>query len=311
MLGEGWNFSRCYQCGGFGLIRKAEINLVKVDRVPQGEQILLPELSGEPLMGQNAMQNLQQMRAEIHNQKNLKQDSEKALRKMAPPPKREQKKEIPISNTANMQAVPVPPPTSNNDVRTESARAATILGNLNAGINGNSNGYLNTNSTAAKKPMISPLLLVGLISMGAGGFLFVEGKRLVNQFRLNSEATDSTVSTAAAPQRTNQKPAQSESADALPNNANNGRTPEAAPATNTGVPVPASVIQNPGPAVAKVKARGTNILLREGPGVEFNAVGHADASSEYSVLESKDSWIHLQLPAGKTAWVRSDLVHSL
>ncbi len=42
-LGTGWSFSRCFKCGGFALIRRSEMNLVKVDRAPAGENVLLPE----------------------------------------------------------------------------------------------------------------------------------------------------------------------------------------------------------------------------------------------------------------------------
>ncbi len=47
-LGTGWSFSRCYKCGGFALIRKAEINIIKVDKAPPGERIILPEASVNP-----------------------------------------------------------------------------------------------------------------------------------------------------------------------------------------------------------------------------------------------------------------------
>ncbi len=42
-LGTGWAFSRCYQCAGFALIRRTEVNVIKVDRAPPGERVLLPE----------------------------------------------------------------------------------------------------------------------------------------------------------------------------------------------------------------------------------------------------------------------------
>ncbi len=50
-LGTGWSFSRCYKCGGFALVRRAEINVIKVDKAPPGERVLLPERSVDPLVG--------------------------------------------------------------------------------------------------------------------------------------------------------------------------------------------------------------------------------------------------------------------
>lgn len=63
-IGSGWSFSRCYKCGGFGLIRRAEVNLIKVDRAPAGENVLLPEASEQPLsmLSESAIQNLTRMR---------------------------------------------------------------------------------------------------------------------------------------------------------------------------------------------------------------------------------------------------------
>jgi hypothetical protein len=41
-LNGGWSFSKCYKCGGFALIRRAEVNVVKVDKAPPGEPVVLP-----------------------------------------------------------------------------------------------------------------------------------------------------------------------------------------------------------------------------------------------------------------------------
>ena len=46
-IGPGWSFSKCYTCGGFALIRRAEINVIKVDQAPPGEKVLLPERSSD------------------------------------------------------------------------------------------------------------------------------------------------------------------------------------------------------------------------------------------------------------------------
>ena len=50
-VGSGWSFSRCYKCGGFALIRKAEVNVIKVDKAPPGERVLLPEATETPAAG--------------------------------------------------------------------------------------------------------------------------------------------------------------------------------------------------------------------------------------------------------------------
>src|SRR5689334_19794241 len=58
-LGTGWSFSQCYRCGGYALVRKTEINIIKVDKAPPGEKVILPEASEDPsnrLMSQEATQ---------------------------------------------------------------------------------------------------------------------------------------------------------------------------------------------------------------------------------------------------------------
>ncbi len=50
-VSAGWSFSRCYKCGGFALIRKAEISVIKVDKAPPGEKVLLPEATENPHLG--------------------------------------------------------------------------------------------------------------------------------------------------------------------------------------------------------------------------------------------------------------------
>ena len=39
-LGSGWSFSRCAHCNGYSLIRKTEINVIRVDKAPPGEKII-------------------------------------------------------------------------------------------------------------------------------------------------------------------------------------------------------------------------------------------------------------------------------
>lgn len=62
-VGLGWSFSRCYKCGGFALVRKVETNVVKVDRAPLGENVLLPEAAEQPLsiLSENSIQNLERI----------------------------------------------------------------------------------------------------------------------------------------------------------------------------------------------------------------------------------------------------------
>jgi len=93
-LGTGWSFSRCYKCGGYALVRRAEINVIKVDKAPPGEKVILPEASTDPTAGM--------MNAEAT------QRAAKYLRPSAPSAQ--------MTPTPNMTP-PVPPPFQANHQR--------------------------------------------------------------------------------------------------------------------------------------------------------------------------------------------------
>jgi hypothetical protein len=60
-INHGWSFSQCYKCAGFALIRKAEINVIKVDKAPPGEKVLLPDANETPriaVLGEQAVKRL-------------------------------------------------------------------------------------------------------------------------------------------------------------------------------------------------------------------------------------------------------------
>jgi hypothetical protein len=62
--------------------------------------------------------------------------------------------------------------------------------------------------------------------------------------------------------------------------------------------------------VQKVQPRSANVVLRAGPGTQYNKVGTARAELQMIVRGSFDHWIEVQtgVTANKTAWIRSDLV---
>lgn len=59
-MSAGWSFSRCYKCAGFALVRRSDVNLIKVDRAPAGETVLLPEARENPtdMLSQSATDHL-------------------------------------------------------------------------------------------------------------------------------------------------------------------------------------------------------------------------------------------------------------
>lgn len=85
-LTSGWSFSRCSKCTGYSLVRKAEVNLIKVDRAPRGEKIVLPE-EENALLGEQIVNRLNQYPA--HYNKGLREP---------PNPGLSQPMELPLPN---------------------------------------------------------------------------------------------------------------------------------------------------------------------------------------------------------------------
>ncbi|MBL7716393.1 MAG: hypothetical protein JNL01_13080 [Bdellovibrionales bacterium] len=42
-LSNTWSFSKCFQCSGYALVRKSDLNLIKVDDAPKGEKLVRPQ----------------------------------------------------------------------------------------------------------------------------------------------------------------------------------------------------------------------------------------------------------------------------
>jgi hypothetical protein len=57
-LSTGWSFSRCYHCAKFALVRRAEVNLIKVDQAPVGESILQTQPNETALLSRQANERL-------------------------------------------------------------------------------------------------------------------------------------------------------------------------------------------------------------------------------------------------------------
>ena len=57
-IGPKWAFSRCYKCGAFALVKKPDSNVIKVERAPHDQNILLPEASETPVLSHDATRNL-------------------------------------------------------------------------------------------------------------------------------------------------------------------------------------------------------------------------------------------------------------
>lgn len=286
-LGAGWSFSRCYKCGGFALVRRAEVNLVKVDRAPAGEQILLPEASEDPatMLGNEAQKNLMRYR------------KENAERAAARPPAH------PMAN-----AMAENPPNTNN-----------IINNSAIDLNRMGETILPPPlpEITRRRPALQRLLPIAIgatatIAIGSGTYLYLQGQQLWEKAR-NTAAVEiakpviETASIAA--------PAPVEVELAATKNAVSDQLRQNAMAPVREEPIAESIAEPVSTASLVVQPKANNAKFRSGPGTLYPESGSADASQRYVVADWNDRWFKVvlkgQLDAKgmpQTAWIRTDMV---
>ncbi|WP_144701367.1 SH3 domain-containing protein [Fictibacillus phosphorivorans] len=80
-----------------------------------------------------------------------------------------------------------------------------------------------------------------------------------------------------------------------------------------------SVVTNPKPTTKppvappssiakKVVIMSDGVNIRQGPSTAYLIVGHANQGDEFAFLQSKNDWVQIKLPNGKSAWVAGWLV---
>lgn len=291
-LGTGWSFSRCYKCGGFALIRRAEVNLVKVDRAPAGEHIVLPEASEEPyaMLSEEASENLNRIRRESA----IRAAARAAV---AVPPLPAQ---APAMNPAALSALPNPLP--------ERPARMSIF----------------------QRILPTAISFAAITTVTSGIYLYLQGQALWEKTRtappqpaeqvsapqaapqirpvaLRAESSDHVRQNAMAPVR-EESPAEDAATEA-----GSPEAPAPAPAAAPAASEPTET-QRPS-AVLVVQPRGKNADLHTGPGSLYPLIGMADPKLPLNVTDWSDRWFKVELPAKsgqkdgqKFGWIRTDLV---
>ena len=299
-LGNDWNFSRCFQCGGFGLIRRTEVNLVKIDKAPPGEKVLLSERPDSGLMNREATENLARLRTQIDEQARFDSAaaavSSPAQKKIPSPPNffakaggtLEKKVTSPLIQKPVGALLLAPQ-------LTEKAEQAPFLAQKAMPfplppLADKTRGLRRTQSSAI-------LGLTAIVALVAGLYLLNEGRALIERGRLLASTTpeplrEHSVSTVIRP---------AQLVDRLPQKAM--------------APIRTLDAESKSEASAIfIEIQAKNALFRSGPGTEFRSVGIANPGLRYVVSDWKDRWFKVTLPtqAGfkpeTAAWIRNDLV---
>ena len=298
-LGSGWSFSRCYKCAGFALVRKSEVNLIKVDKAPIGENILLPEATETsiPMMSREATDNLEKFISRGETASAANKPSIKPAQKKIPvtAPK--------IPNAPNV---------------------------LNSAIQGNLPKPLPEIPVKTRYRMLPAAIgITGTLAIASGIYLYIQGQSLwqkAHQEVRHAQATaeksapvrqvasieNNSPNTASAPilaaqttgigEIVTDQVRQSAMAPARPSTANPTLTSNDADSDLPEVP-----------AEFTVRIRNANGKLRSGPGMQFPVLRIADTNIEYTVTEWRDRWFKIapkgaENPDQLSAWIRNDLV---
>lgn len=314
-ISGGWSFSRCYKCGGHALVRRAEINVIKVDRAPPGERVLLPEASENPRVGlnQEAAQNFARASAQAQASQSAANATAAALMAAAGIAESGSANAIPGIPSGISSAIPAMAGMPSMEVRGHSTRAQSRM-------------------------LPAAMGLAGAMAIGSGIYLYIQGQNLWNRatrvasrervrdvsrdLSRNDNDSEQVATSQSAPSvsigrdivreareareardgRDSGMNAISEAAGMIASqnraeSANNNNSASVSGAISTEL-------------LIRVKSPSTRV--RTGPGIAFPLTGTANPALSYKVVEWKDRWFRIaDMTDGRSlGWVRNDQVET-
>ncbi|MFZ9596205.1 MAG: hypothetical protein ACO3A2_09020 [Bdellovibrionia bacterium] len=314
-LNAGWSFSRCYKCGGFALIRRAEVNIIKVDKAPQGEKVILPEAGTDfsaGMLSEEASQKLAR-----HNPNKLKAD-----KPIVRPARQAHETRTPAPlNSAS------PNPIQKFDrLNEQDAQAEALL----------ENSTLPELPEKDRKPWVLGLSLTAVATVSSGLYLALQGTSLYQKVKDNSAEVSANKRTALS-MNTNLKTAPREDTPALlPRQRLEEASHEPSLVTEERLafhsklnsalitdqlqesamaPIKPPAMKNalaPAAHLLQVQPRAKRVILHEGPGLNYPVKGMANPNLQYVVADWKDRWFRIALQQNgvmsDVGWIRNDLV---
>ena len=311
-FGPGWTFSRCYKCAGFGLVRKAEISVIKVDRAPAGENILLPE-------------GIQDISTAAIDQSSISSERTPTVRpakprsptplqaaanefKKTPPVVIQKTQYIPEINgkpilprEKQAQAKPATPkPASKSLVE----KAPPPAANNPFGLPDPLPEVPQRNRSIGMRLLPYAIGMAGLTTIASGIYLYVQGQALWEKAHAS----------AALKQERAQNPAKvsaanpTESPEVISATSLVSRTAEIRDELHQNAMAPA---RPAAPEAAKLVVQATisGVKLRSGPGLQYPVVANAETKLSYRVADWNDHWFKIVMPQDQSfAWVRNDNV---
>lgn len=331
-VGSGWAFSRCFKCAGHALIRRPEVNVIKVDRAPAGERVLLPETNENPsLLSASANERLESLKSRVLVQPQPRTQTRSHAIAASP-----STRPTPTPLTQTLSALPDPLPELKVEKKNGFKWNPSNLGTLIPAVVG---------------ALSAATLISGLYLLEQGQSV-VEHTKQTRSPAVNSEPiyadehrSAPVITSATEPQQVLPRPTTVVRESVAPEPVV-AVAPE--PVAREVLKLPAAAAprsDSPGIPAMKdwlaqtreqeiksrleaaqrvtgifVQPKGMGVRLRELPSVESDILGVANPRYKYVVTEWADQWFKILIPAPagspvgtrKTAWIRNDqiLIHS-
>lgn len=297
-LDGGWTFTRCYKCAGFGLVRRPEVSLIKIDQIPNGEKVLLPEGTEMPRLSQAATQNLQRPEAKAASQ---------AMNAAAIQQAQQKATLAANANPARTQAAVTPPPFRKNSSFPEPlAEIAT---------SGETRGRLRQLASRISGRMAAAITASAVVAIASGAILLVQGRSILVNSRTVAESRQSAAvvaDQAGSQDAIRTSTVANAAVDSVHHNAMAPLRGQAA------AKIAGSMGKEAHPARMLVRLNSAETAtLRSGPGDDYPVIGVARPDLAYEVKSWKERWFRI-LPADAldsasedtVGWIRNDLVQS-
>jgi hypothetical protein len=288
-LGTGWSFSRCFKCAGYALIRRAEVNVIKVHGAPSGERVLSTEVHEQTLMSQKTIDALI--------------DAPAGASQAGKP-----------SWIAQNASFATPPPLMATPRIPESLPELSETAKLN---------FILPKISVAVKSRLLPaaIVIAGVTTVSSGLYFYLQGRELLNRASAPAQSARPVQNT-IQPATVIQQPQPAAHAPGV----NRDRAVEAAAASISDqlreramAPTREPQLTDAAPTITNmlVQTAISNAKVRSGPGIEHELVGIADPETRYVITAWQDRWFKIQPKANAAAavappqiegWIRNDLV---
>jgi|GEM_PF-4779762 len=268
-LGAGWTFTRCYKCGGFGLVRRSEVAHIKIDAGPMAEKIVDPLSPRSELLSEKALQNL----ARPVTLPSLRVRAKTAAPPATLPPAASFPGTLPDSLVDSIAGL-------GEDSETATAGSSA-------------QDSIEARAPRTVSPLAASILILVAISFGSGIYLYTQGRSLMRQINRPQTASNPV----EAPATTDAAPEIAAIVDRVEQTASAPTT--AAAAMPKGLKAQIQVTS----AALRASPSVESALVAKSPkNARYEVVGWKDNWFEIKLPPSNTA------NAPETAWIRNDLV---